>query len=240
MRPSLIKMNASEDKFRFTRGMSIRQKSVKHRFCIISALLVLWTGLGATNASTSAQEINRPKKSPSLDQILNTLTESDLSLEGLDRSNLAIDQIVQKANRLIAKASRQRAKELKGKNPNSPLTKLLSQAIVMLTDSNSYLLELKELQNALIAAQSPANGPDIDPDETFNDLTLEFDAIGTDLRNLKVGVKTLPLRQRAIADVFVWELGSKLYSAIHRIRERTVQVGTALTLESDSDLKTTF
>jgi hypothetical protein len=235
-----FKMSASEDKFRFVRGMSINRKSVRNRFLIISALLVLWTGISVANASTSPQEINRPRKSPSLDQILNTLTESDLSHEGLDQSNLAIDQIVQKANRLIAKASRQRAKELKGKNPNSPLNNLLAEAIVMLTDSNSYLLKLKELQNALIEAQSPASDSEIDPDQTFKDLTLEFDTIGTDLRHLKVGVKTLPLRQRAIADVFVWELGSKLYSAIHRIRERTVQVGTALALESDSDLETTF
>ena len=233
-------MSASQDQFRFTRGMSTNRQPVKNRFLIISALLLLWTGLGVANASTSPQEINRPRKSPSLDQILNTLTESDLSHEGLDQSNLAIDQIVQKANRLIAKASRQRAKELKGKTPNSPLSKLLAQAIVMLTDSNSYLLKLKELQNALVAAQSPADEADIDPDETFKDLTLEFDAIGTDLRNLKLSVKTLPLRERAIVDVFVWELGSKLYSAIHRIRERTVQVGTALALEADSDLETTF
>ncbi len=102
---------------------------------MFSVFLVLSGTIGTAHATAAAHEIARPQKAPSLDQILSVLTDSDLNCEGLDQSNLAIDQIVQKANRLIAKAARQRNKELKGKNPDSPLSKLLSQAIVTLTDS---------------------------------------------------------------------------------------------------------
>ncbi len=100
------------------------------------------------------------------------------------------------------------------------------------------MLKLKELQLALIANQSLADGPEIDTDEARKDLNAEFDAIWTDLRDLKLGVKTFA--QRAIVDVFVWDLSSKLYSAIRRIRLRTLQVGTALSLESESDLDVAF
>ena len=234
-------MTASEHPFRYTRVSSMNWRRVRQHVSIFSVFLVLSGTMGAAHAKAAAHEIARSQKAPSLDQILDALTDSGLNYEGLDRSNLAIDQIVQKANRLIAKAARQRNKELKGKNPDSPLSKLLSlQAIVTLTDSNSYLLKLKELQLALIATQSLADGPEIDTDEARKELNVEFDAIWTDLRDLKLGVKTLPLRQRAIVDVFVWDLSSKLYSAIRRIRSSTLQVGTALSLESESDLDVAF
>jgi len=57
------------------------------------------------------------------------------------------------------------------------------------------------------------------------------------LTNLKLGIKTLPLGQRAIADVILWDVESRLNSAIHRIRQRTIQIGTALTLQSELDLE---
>jgi hypothetical protein len=203
---------------------------------ILAILLVLCLGMTGAYAGSSSNELTRPQKPPSLDKILDTLTDTDLDREGLDQSNIAIDQFVQRSNRLIGKASKQRSKELKGKNSDSPLSKLLGQAIVALTDSNSYLLKLKELQKTLIAVQSPADRPDIDPGEARKDLDLHYKAFRTDLQNLKLGVRTLPLGQRAIVDVLILDMGSKLNSAIQRIQRRALQVGMALTLESETDL----
>ena len=134
---------------------------------------------------------------------------------------------------MIRKANRQRNKEIHGKNPHSPLSQLLGQAMLTLTDSNSYLLKLKDLQNALIAVQASTDSPKVDTHETCKDLNLEFKAVWTDLGNLKLSVKQLPLQQKAVADVILWETMSKLNSAIHRIRLRTLQIGAALKLESE-------
>jgi len=185
-------------------------------------------------------EIHPPPKAQnaaSLDQMLDHLTDSALNHEGLDRSNLAIDQVVQKASRLIRKASKERDKEMHGKDPHSPFSRVLGQAILALTDANSYLLKLKELQNALITVPALTGGPAVDTHQTCKDLNRQFRAVLTDLTNLKLLIKTLPLPQRAIADVILWDMGSRLDSAIHRIRLRTIRIGTALALESELNLE---
>ena len=208
---------------------------------MISILLLLFGAAGVAQAGASVNETNRPpktQKAPSLDKILDTITGSELNHKGLDQSNVAIDQLVEKADALMRKAGKERTKEMSGKNPNSPLSQVLSQAIFTLTDAGSYLLKLKELQNALIAVQAPAAGPKVDVHQTCKDLNLQFQAIGTDLKNLKLSVKTLPLPQRAIADLIIWDMESKLNSAIQRIRQRTLQIGKALTVDSELKLET--
>ena len=216
-----------------------RRRLQKH-IPVISILLVFWAMAGTALARTSAPETNRPtsaQKEASLDQILDNLTKSPLDHEGLDHSNLAIDKIVQKSNKLIRRATRQRNKEINGRNPHSPLGQVLGQAIITLTDSNFYLLKLKDLQNTLIAVQASTDGPKVDPHETCKDLNLEFKAIWTDLGNLKHSIKNLPLQQRAIADVILWDTMARLNSAIQRIRLRTLQIGAALTLGPELDLE---
>jgi len=218
----------------------MNRRRVQRQIPVIGILFVLWAVAGAAQVKTSARETNRPQKAqtaPSLDQILDHLAQSRLNHEGLDQSNLAIDQIMQRADKLMRKADKERNKELNGKDPHSPLSQVLSRVILTLTDASSYLLKLKELQNALIAAQAPAGGPKIDAHATCKDLNLDFKAVRSDLTNLKLGIKTLPLGQRAIADVILWDVESRLNSAIHRIRQRTIQIGTALTLQSELDLE---
>jgi hypothetical protein len=209
------------------------------RFPIIPILLVLWAVAGVAPAEASQHEINPPPKAQSgssVDQILNRLTDSALKHEGLDQSNLAIDQIVHEANQLIRKASKERDK-VHRKDAQSPFNQVLGQAILALTDANAYLLKLKELQNALMAVQGLTNGPAVDTHQTCKDLNREFNALLTDLTNLKLSIKTLPLPQRAIADVILWDVGSRLNTAIRRIRLRTIRIGTALSLESELNLK---
>jgi hypothetical protein len=82
---------------------------------------VLWAIGGTPLADASAPETHRSQRvqdATSLDQILDNLMGSALNPEGLDHSNLAIDQIVQKSNKLIRKASRERNKVINGKNQN--------------------------------------------------------------------------------------------------------------------------
>ena len=234
------RMAASENQFFLACEASRNRRRVKRQISAIFIVVVLWAGADAAQTATSPHEINRPPKAQtaaSLDQILDHLTDSKLNQEGLDQSNLAIDQLVQKANKLIRKAGKARNKELNGKDPQSPLGQVLGEAVLALTDSNAYLLKLKELQNALAAVQALTNGPKVDPHETCQELNLDFQAIGTDLRNLKLGIKTLPLGERAIADVIAWDVESRLNSAIQRIRLRTIRVGKALTLEPELDLE---
>jgi len=225
--------------FSFARMASITRRRVKMQIPMISILLLLWGAAGVAQAGASANDTNHPpktQKGPSLDQILDSITGSELNHKGLDQSNLAIDQLVQRADGLMRKAGTERTKELNGKDPNSPVSHVLGQAIFALTDAGSYLLKLKELQTALIAVQAPAAGPNVDTHQTCKDLNLQFKAIGTDLKNLKLSVKTLPLAQRAIANLILWDMESKLDSAIRRIRQRTLQIGKALTLESELKL----
>ncbi len=115
-------------------------------FKVLSILLVFWAALGVNPANASAPDPHRSQKArggASLDQILDSLTESAFDQSGLEHSNLAIDQIVQKSNKLIRKAARQRTKEFNSKNPDSPLSNVLGNVILTLTDCNSYLLKLK-------------------------------------------------------------------------------------------------
>jgi len=210
-------------------------------FKVVSILLVFWAWVGADPAGASAPDPHRPQKAQgaaSLDQILDRLTESAFDHDGLEHSNLAIDQLVQKSNKLIRKAARQRIKEFNSKNPDSPLSHVLGHAISTLTDCNSYLLKLKDLQRDLIAVQASADGSKVDGHETCNDLNLEFKAIGTDLGNLKLSIKELPLPQKAIADVILWDTGSRVNAVLLRIRQRTLQVGAALNLGSELNLET--
>jgi hypothetical protein len=196
--------------------------------------------VGAAQVKASPHEANRPQTvqhAASLDQFLDNLTESDLNQDGLAQSNLAIDRIVQKAQRLISKATKERAKQPQGKDALTPLSQVLGQVIDTLTDANAYLLKLKELQKDLMAVQPPADKPKVEAHETCKDLNLKFKAIGMDLKNLKLGIKTLPLPQRTIAEVIMWKVESKLNSAIQRIRLRTLRIGAALALQSELDLE---
>jgi hypothetical protein len=230
----------AKKQFSFTRMAAIGRRCVKKQVPMISILLVLAGAAGASQAKPAPDESSRPQKTqkaPTLDQILDNITGSELNHKGLDQSNLAIDQLVQKADALMRKAGKERTNQLNGKEPNSPLSHVLGQAIFALTDAGSYLLKLKELQNALIAVQAPAAVPKADAHQTCKDLNLQFKAIGTDLKNLKLSVKTLPLPQRAIADLIIWDMESKLNSAIQRIRQRTLQVGKALAVESELKLE---
>ena len=59
-----------------------------------------------------------------------------------------------------------------------------------------------------------------------------------DLGNLKLSVKKLPLTQKAIADVILWKVMSRVNSVIQKIRQRTLQVGAALNLGSELNLET--
>ena len=160
-----------------------------------------------------------------------------MNQEGLNQSNLAIDQIVQRANKLIGKTNRERTKEVKGNGTNSALGQVLGQASLTLTDAESYLLKLKELQKAVVVVQAHGVGTNVGARETCKDLSLKYKAIWTDLKNLKVAIQALPWRQRVVADVMVWKIEPTLIAAIQKIRQRTIQVGTALTLESELDLK---
>ena len=222
-------------------GMRNQQCQFSRTFKVVSILLVFWAVLGANPASASAPDPHRPQKAQgaaSLDQILDSLTESAFDHDGLEHSNLAIDQIVQKSNKLIRKAARQRTKEFNSKNPDSPLSHVLGHVILTLTDCNSYLLKLKDLQDDLIAVQASADRSKVDGHETCKDLNLEFKAIGTDLGNLKLSIKKLPLPQKAIADVILWNTMPRVKSVIQRIRRRTLQVGAALNLGSELNLET--
>jgi hypothetical protein len=197
--------------------------------------------LAVNPASAAVPDPHRPQKNHgavSLDQILDTLTESPFDPDGLAHSNLAIDQVVQKSNRLIRRATRQRAKESNSRNPDSPLGHVLGHVILALTDCNSYLLKLKDLQDDLIAIQASADGPKVDERETCKVLNLEFKAIGADLGNLKLSIKKLPLTQKAIADLLLWKTESRVNSALQRIRQRTLHVGAALNLRSELNLET--
>src|SRR5208283_416118 len=98
--------------------------------------------------------------------------------------------------------------------------------------------KLKDLQDDLIAVQASADGSKVDRHETCKDLNLEFKAIGTDLGNLKLSIKKLPLPQKAIADVILWNTKSRVNSVLQRIRQRTLQVGAALNLGSELNLET--
>jgi hypothetical protein len=219
---------------------SLRWRRVKGQIPLIFLLLVLMAATGAAPAKAPAPQTAPPAKSqkpPTLDQILDNLTKSDLDHEGLRQSNLAIDQLVKKADDLIRKAGKERDKDLSGKNPQSPGSRVLGQVILALTDATSYLQKLKDLQNALVAVRAPAAAPKVDAHQTCKDLNLQFAAVLTDLKNLKQGVKSLSLTQRAIADVIAWEVESRLYSAIERIRQRTIQIGAALNLNSELDLE---
>ena len=211
------------------------------RFKLVSLLIVCWAVAGANPASASAPDPHRPQKvrsAPSLDQILDVLTDSAFDRDGLEHSNLAIDQILQKSNKLIRKAERQRTKQFNSGNPDSPLNHLLGHAILTLTDCNCYLLKLKELQDDLIAVQASAGGPKVDGPKTCQDLNLNFKAIGTDLGILKLSIKKLPLTEKVIAEVILWEKSSRLNSVIQRIRHRTLEVGAALNLGSELNLET--
>jgi hypothetical protein len=227
--------------FSFARMASIIRRRVNKHIPMISILLLLWGAAGMAQAGASANDTNRPpktQKGPSLDQILDSITGSELNHKGLVQSNLAIDQLVQRADVLMRKAGNERTKELNGKDPNSPVSHVLGQAIFALTDAGSYLLKLKELQDALIAVQAPAAGPNVDIHQICKDLNLQFKAVGTDIKNLKLSVKTLPLAQRTMAELIIWDMQSKLDSAIQKIRQRTLQIGKALTLESELKLET--
>jgi hypothetical protein len=238
--PFSFRMTASEKKSFFAHGASLNRRRVKNQMPVMAALLVSWAVMGADQVGVSAQETQGPKNTQhaaSLDQLLDNLTESDLNKDGLDQSNLAIDRMVQKAHKLISKANKERAQQLHGKDARTPLSQVLGQASDTLTDANSYLLKLKELQNALIVAQTAADKPKVDAHETCKDLNLKYKAVGTDLQNLKLGLKTLPWQQRTVADVIAWRVESKLNAAILRIRLRTLQIGAALALRSELDLE---
>jgi hypothetical protein len=216
--------------------MRDQQCQFSRTFKVACILLVFWAVARANPASASAPDPHRPQEahgSGSLDQILDSLTESSFNHDGLEHSNLAIDQIVQKSNKLIRKAARQRTKEFNSRNPDSPLSHVLGHAILTLTDCNSYLLKLKDLQDDLIAVEGSAEGSKVDGHETCKDLNLEFKAIATDLGNLKLSIKKLPLPQKAIADVILWDTRSLVNSVLQRIRQRTLQVGAALNLGSE-------
>jgi hypothetical protein len=233
-------MTASEKEFPLARAESMYRRRAGRQIPVICVAFVLSAMMGAAQAGASTHETDCPPKAQNtatLDQMLDNITGSDLNHKGLDQSNLAIDQLVQRADKLTSKATRERNKEIKRGDLHSPLGQVLDQAVLMLSDSSSYLLKLKELQNALIAAQAAHDGPKVDAHETCKSLNREFKAIWTDLRNLKLGVKKLPFRQRAIADVIEWDVVSRLDSAIHRIQTRTLQVGTALTLDSELHLE---
>jgi hypothetical protein len=233
-------MTLIEKQFSFIRGTLANRWRGNSPISAISILLVLWAVAGAARANAAARETELPKKTQrgaSLEQILDAVTKSELNPDGLDQSNLAIDQIVQRANKLIKKANKVRAKEITGTNAYTPLGQVMGQASLTLSDADSYLLKLKELQSAVLAARGHTGESKVDARETCKDLNVKFKAIWTDLKNLKLGVKTLPLRQRAIADVMLWDMEPKLISAIHKIRQRTLQIGSALTLESELELK---
>jgi ribosomal protein L22 len=225
-----------------TRKADMRhQQSQFFRTFKVVSILVVFCGVASANpASASAPDPHRPQKaqgSGSLNQILDSLTESAFNHDGLEHSNLAIDQIVQKSNRLIRKAARQRTKEFNSGNPDSPLSLVLGHVILTLTDCNSYLLKLKGLQDDLIAVEASADRPKVDGHETCKDLNLEFKAVAMDLGNLKLSIKKLPLPQKAIADVILLDTRSRVNSVIQRIRQRTLQVGAALNLGSELDLE---
>jgi hypothetical protein len=202
--------------------------------------------VAAPARAPAPQTAPAPKtQKPSVDQILDNLTKSDLDHDGLLQSNLAIDQLVKKANELIHKADKERGKESGAKTPPSPLNQVLGQAILTLTDAIAYLQKLKDLQIALIAlrapatapAATPATAPKVDVHQTCKDLNLQYKALWRDLNKLKLDIKTLPIVQRLIADVILLDVESQLYSAIERIRLRTIQIGAALNLKSELDLK---
>jgi hypothetical protein len=231
----------AKKQFSIARLVSIGRRRAHRQIPMISILFLLLGAAGVAQASAySANQLSRPanpQKSPSLDQILDNITESGLDHQGLDQSNLAIDQLVQKANQLMRNATKERNKELAGKNPNSPASQVLGQAIFTLTNACSYLQELKELQNALIAVQAPAAGAKADAHQICKDLNLQFKAVGTDLSNLKLSIQSLPFPQKIIADLIIWDMQGRLDSAILRIRQRTLQVGKALKLESELPLE---
>jgi hypothetical protein len=224
----------------FATAASMNWRRVKRQISVISSLLVLSALAVAAPSRAPAPQTAPPvktQKPPTLDQILDNITKSDLNHEGLRQSNLAIDQLVKKADDLSRKTAKERDKESSGKDPQPPGSKVLGQAILSLTDATSYLRKLQDLQNALIAVRAPSAAPAANAHQTCKDLNLKFKAISTDLNNLKLGIKTLPLAQRAIADLILWDVESQLNSAIDRIRQRTIQVGSALNLKSELDLK---
>jgi hypothetical protein len=230
----------AKEQISFTRAVSIKWPRVKRQIPVISALFAFCAAAVAAPSRAPAHEAHAPaqaQKSPTLDQILDNLTESELNPKGLAQSNLAIDQLAQKAGALMRKAAKQRTNELTGKDTYSPLGQVMGQVVLALTDANAYLDKLKELQNALIASGTPAAGPKVNTHQTCKDLNREFKAVSTDLKNLKLGIKTLPLPQRAIADMILWDMESRLNSAIDRIRQRTIKVGGALTLKSELTLE---
>jgi hypothetical protein len=221
---------------------SMRWRRVTSHITLLSLLFALATVAGAASAPAKepAPQTAPPAKSqkpPTLDQILDNLTKSDVDHEGLHRSNLAIDQLIKKADDLMRKAAKERDKDLSGKTSQSPGTRVLGQVILALTDATAFLQKLKDLQNALVAVRAPAAAPKVDAHQTYKDLNLQFAAVLTDLKNLKLGVKSLSFTQRAIADVIAWDVESRLYSAIERIRLRTIQIGAALNLNSELDLE---
>jgi hypothetical protein len=233
-------MSVSQRPFPFTRGAVPNRQRVKNQISAVALLLVWCVSAVAARAGVVSHETKRAngdQHGPTLDRILDTVTESPLNQEGLDQSNVAIDQIVRRANRLIGKTNRERAKENNGSGTNSPLGQVLGQASLTLTDADGYLLKLKELQKAAVATQTGGIEAKEDAREMCKDLSLKYKAIWTDLKNLKVAIKTLPWRQRVLADFMVWKMEPTLISAIQKIRQRTIQVGTALTLEAELDLK---
>jgi hypothetical protein len=207
---------------------------------MISIFIALWAVAGVALAAVAVQEGKPPAKGAkavSLDQILDRLADSTMDRTGLGQSNDAIDQLVERSNKLMRKAANERDKKMQGSDPHPALGQVLGQMILALTDANAYLLKLKELQSALMAGAAAGRGRAVDTHQICRDLNREFKAVWTDLTNLKLAVKTLPLAQRAIADVILWEAQSRLHSAIHRIRLRTIRVGAALALEADLDLE---
>ena len=124
----------------------MRWRRVKGQIPLISLLLVLTTVAGAAPAKAPLPQTAPPAKSqkpPTLDQILDNLTKADLNHDGLNQSNLAIDQLVKKAGDLSRKVGKERDKGLSSKNPQLPASQVLGQLILALTDAASYLQKLK-------------------------------------------------------------------------------------------------